>query len=589
MPLEIKKERITVDLRLFNELKTHLSYYGPEQLSQNDREYTRKFLHDFINTRNSRAQTVSSEEYDRYIREEVETMFPYPTFGLDCIDGRVLPVLLGGYAAKFGGFLRLPAGDPVKDFISLRGGDLALKSGSNYANRIDEAFLRRNTDHIAQILDSHVGCAAREKAEKKAGHKPNDKGLLVDVLRKKAMGEAIKNYVSINDGSNNKREILPVQVTFDTDNGFMYMGLEADDAIEAAIAAKGFTPDVLKKLSQSWKILSTKEMLSDEVKETLKGYAFKPDWENNYIGTLSQFWENIKRLKNSYIFDIIKTRLKITYSHLDKEINGNGREIEERAMILLANMYSGFLLNYRTREIKVKKGEKILIARPYPYSKHQEECIVASEGGYGPYKVKSFGVHILDEKSLPENIALAYNIIQNNRNGYTDDAGREHAPTINNYFGIYGPENDLFKRKTKKDKVPVPLIMQHTVRTGEFFFYEDKYWERLKDLNFSFILRMKEKEKVDWVYMEDADFIKKTIKYLNIKPDDTIGLAIAKDVNILRRKVAALYKYYIFDEKGEKVYPLANKLINGDITLLPVLADQNREIHKIIPFLANGS
>ena len=131
--------------------------------------------------------------------------------------------------------------------------------------------------------------------------------------------------------------------------------------------------------------------------------------------------------------------------------------------------------------------------------------------------------------------------------------------------------------------------MQHTVRTGEFFFYEDKYWERLKDLNFSFILRMKEKEKVDWVYMEDADFIKKTIKYLNIKPDDTIGLAIAKDVNILRRKVAALYKYYIFDEKGEKVYPLANKLINGDITLLPVLADQNREIHKIIPFLANGS
>lgn len=547
------------DGRLNNQLGFLLS--AKDFLPKKDLDFLNGFFKDFIGSRNKRAEDISREDYTNFVKE-IEQLFPYPIFTLDCIDGRVLSVLLGGYVAKFGGTLRIPAGDPM-EFIDYDKQSAKLAPNSNFAERLDEAFARRSdSNKINQILDSHIGCAAKNKEEKeKRGLKPTDPdipdhGLLEDVKRKKRIAQGMINYVENQFG--NEKEILPIQLSFDVNNGFIYMGLETPKALAAAEKRGGFfdhskeaihkkqTFDVLEELTNNDDIISTKKLSKDPIiKSFCEQLSFTPNWESDYLKTTYEFWTNIDKLsKNRTVTSIIKGRLIKVFG---KELEKRPEELKQRIMILLVNTYSGYHLN----------------RKDYKYKKHREECIVVSEGGYSPFDINSFGVHILDKDNLTKRIKLAYRLVSDNKK--TID--RIHIPgdpiDTHRIINTYGLSRKDFQ------KTPIPLMIQHMVR---FQNNEDreKFFDLLKKLKLENIAGD------TWLNLDEdkfVGFLKKEVYELS-KPKYK---KVVKEILKLRE-----YMKIIYDDPEVGYLLKNNKMI-----ALPAMIDQDRKIQAIFPLIAN--
>lgn len=561
------KEGLSTQVR--RGLEYFMGLHDSTSLKQEDRTLISSLMKRVLISRTKRASEISTSDYLKVIDllmtpKENGGIFNSPNlFGIDCIDGRVLPVFVAGIIAKFGGMIRIPAGDLTE--IKKRSGITELIEGSNFAKRLDEAFKNRKTNKITQIFDSHMYCAAREKDENVHSRYPTDHGLYADVKRKKEMAGATIKYI---EKQNNGRTVSPIQLSFDPRSGYIYMGLETDGAMKEAekhgnvffdeseeAAKKGENFNLLKKMAHDGDILSTELLSKDpDVRTILDQHRLTEiDWENHYSRTAINFWGKIAKLQKTSLYTTLKIKLAAVYQKdIKNSLSGIGRsEIEDRATIVLANLFGTYCLT---------KGG----AKPFPHKEHKEQIGVASEGGYGPFpEIPSFAINIHDENNLSTNARLAYDIILSNRK-------KGNVPT--------------------REDAPVVIMVEHIIRTGT----KDPIWKILNNADLQKQLRTLPDipyHGKNWLDWSDAEFQNVLKSNFNIKDQK-----IAQELNELRLAMIALYKRVpnksgdpLKDESLFRLFPQfkAEKDNRPRLILLPVLADQNRSVQAIIPFIKN--
>lgn len=561
------KEGLSTQVR--RGLDYFIGLHDGTSLKQEDRKLVSTNIEKILISRTKRASEISTSDYLKVIDQlmtpkEKGGIFNNPdVFGVDCIDGRVLPVFVAGIIAKFGGIIRIPAGDITE--IKKRSGIAELPEGSNFAQRLNEAFKNRKTNKITQIFDSHLYCAAREKDENAHNRHPSDHGLYADVKRKKEMADATVRYV---EKQNGKRSVSPIQLSFDPTTGYIYMGLETEDVMKVAerhgnvffdesteAIKEGANFNLLKQMAHDGDILSTEFLSKDPDIKTVLDQVRQTDldWEKHYSKTAINFWGNIKKLQKTSLYTTLKIKLAAVYQKEVKNPKSTiGRaEIEDRATIALANLFGTYCLT---------KGG----TRPFPHVEHREEIGVASEGGYGPYsEYPSFAIDIHDEDNLAANTRLAYDIILSNRK-----------------------KGNI----TTREDAPVVIMVEHIVKTGP----KNHIWKELSDADLQKQLKMLPDipfHGKNWLDWDDQEFHSCLKSNFNIK-----NSAMIQELNKLRHAMIAMYKRIPSKDqdpsKDESLFRLfpqfkREKDSRPRLILIPVLADQNRSAQAIIPFIKN--
>lgn len=481
-------------------------------------EFVRKMYMDIVLERNQRAEDFTTDELNE-VYDILQELFVLTPYGASCIDSRVMRTIVYGLPLRFGGFSRIPTGD-LPEFVPGKGGKLVLHEG-NFSDQLQSAFLRDNK--IVQLLDSHLECAARGGLEKRKGKDPKDEGLYMDVLKKKKIAQAMQDYV---DERFPGKVIVPIQTSFNPESGFMYMGLETEEALEAA-KKEGFTHNVLGKLEGRGEIINTESFMEDEViKGLFEGNRIESfSWVENYRKSTIEFWKNIKKMHdNGATKHIVDSYLSKIYSDVPDD------ELNERAVFLLANAYNANLLT--------DCGKK-----KFPYREHEESCVVISEGENGPYgKNPSFSVYSGLEDHLVDGVLLSAGIIRTNR-----EKGR-----IEDYTAIY-------KNKEEYLQAPVPMVLKAIIR-------EEVDWKTISKIDWS---DMPE----DWSEMTDHQFK----RYISQKYT-SIPLPVFDAINFLRNKMKKIYQD---SEASEQIF-------GGNIAIMPMLVDANRRLWSIVPFVSSG-
>lgn len=505
------------------------------QREEKDYLFQKDFYKQFLLDRNTRAADVKTPTYSD-IASLARSQFPVRSFWNLCMDGRVKTVLTNGVTAKVGSSIRVPGGI-LREFVRNENGKIVLLRESNFANVLDNTLERSDT--IAEIFDSHIACAARKAEEESKGKDLEDTGLLRDVLHKQEMLIAIAEYLKEKYGQ--EKKILAIQISFDPHDGFMYMGLETEKAIAYAkevaekIESDGYegyqwqyTDAVLQNLVKEGSIIHTKALIQDEsIQKILKAHAFMPDWQHDYRHSAAHFWQGIVACKEA-LSSILTEKLTRIYPQLKHE--KNSIELEERIILLLTNLFSGFLLN--------QTGH-------YPYSEHREECVKVSPGGFPPYDISAFVVLSSDEKNLVSTIQLAVSLVRSNRK-----AQRVHD------------RSGLFSSPTAFSQAPVPIILQSIVREP----LTDHEWDAMAHIDWSDLPK-------DWEKLSDVAFL----RYLQKKGEVHVAAALA--INDLRRRMRILF---------DADHVTSERLISQHITALPTVMDSQRKTHFIVPFIKLG-
>lgn len=473
--------------RLEGQLNTYLARRQSAQenlcrpLSENGQEFFRKSSIQMIEARNRRADDLESE----HVQEAAaiaERILPN-TYTIDCMDKRVQMTIKYGIPLGVGGSMRRPAGD-MADFEPAQGGGLKLIERSPLDQAIDAAKAK-STNGIVQVLDSHLGCAARELEEIAKGTERGDHGLFEDVVRKKEMARAIssaRDYM-----------ITPIQTSFDPHNGDLYMGLESDLVLDAVSEQGiGFTEEVLGEFLASYQIMSSRVIREDpEIKEMFEAHTIEGfDWDGNYRNTVSAFWKNMEKMIEAGLLD----RIYPYINSLDLPMSEAEKECRNKLMAL--NAYNSYHLN--------KDGA-------YPYGVHDESWVVITEGESGPFASEdhpAFVVYSKDTSDYGENTTLAAQLIRSNRaRGRIIDTTSQYNNT------------EAYVR------APVPVVHHTIIRE------EGTDWEELN--------RIVEHENFlpeGW-YNMDTQAFQEHIAGI----DPRVDLNLVRGLDTLRKEIAALY------------------------------------------------
>jgi hypothetical protein len=505
--------------------------------AKGDYKFLRDFYLRFFTDRNLRAVAVLSPEY-KEVAELARKQFPVSTYWNLCMDGRVKTVLTNGATAGVGASIRVPGGI-LREFVRGSDGKFKLLKTSNFALLLTQALNTSDRNTIAEIFDSHVGCAARGVEEEARGRALSDSGLLSDVLHKKEMLQAMEEFVREMYGGTKK--VIAIQTSFDPHEGYLYMGLETEVAIAVAKSNAvrktedsgsmhrwEYGNDELDALVSSEKVISTKQLANNEViAKIFDKYAFPPKWATDYVLSAKHFWESIASMSPD-VLPVIHKKLLAIYPHLENK--NNKTELNERAMILLSSAFIYYIHNLDGK---------------YPYSEHREECIKISRGGYPPYEISAFVLLGSDEKNLSANIELSALLVRKNRtNGRVVD--RSHT----------------FQDKGIFSQAPIPLIVQEVLDVSldykEWDFLADISWEDLPD---------------NWDALTDREFF----SYLESKGDIHIKVAIG--LNNLRRRMAILF---------DPDQVTAGRMVSHHKVAIPVMVDKNRINHFLVPFVKLG-
>lgn len=555
-------ERISGQVTSFVDALRNYNSTFPSQRQHRPEDYKflKIFFSDFINDRNHRADEVNSPEYKKVL-EIANSLLPMTPLGVMCMDGRVKLIHVFGFSAGIGSSIRAPGG-LLKEFVRGREGRLTLADDSNFAELLDEA-LRRN-DALVEIFDSHWGCAARKNEETARGGQPEDAGLYSDIVHKKEMVSAAKAHILEEKESFGKHQIIFAQTTFNPLTGFSYMGLETDKALRRAkdfvknkarknginpeSAVPVYSKEVMGSLVGDGLIISTGQLIgNDIIKEKLDQNFFNISWKRDYIKTATQFWKGVSNIKDD-LLAIFKQSLKSIYPELSHEDKRTKKELEEKAMLLLCNTYNGYLHNKSHVEMEYLSipDEEYESKGHYEYDHHSEEGIKVSEGGYPPYEIPMFVIFSGDLQNVPSGIEMASGIVRENR-------AKER---IKDSSGTYSNSEEFAT-------APVPVVMQEIVRDTRL---TEQDWKVLEETNWSDL-------PVDWDTIAQVKFA----VYLQKKGKFSIALANA--VENLRNKMRA-----VFDPNA----PTAAHLIDQYKVVLPLICDQDRKTHAIIPFVKLG-
>ncbi|HSR89340.1 MAG TPA: hypothetical protein VLK22_03000 [Candidatus Udaeobacter sp.] len=493
----------------------------------------------FIYSRDHRLDEIASSE----VQEAIETktgLFPYgvPKLLL-CLDGRVLSKL---FAGLHGNALRMPAGDS-SEFRPRRHGKGLFLADGQISNVVDEVL--KSQDEVCEVLDSHVGCAARNLAaeEKKGGAVP-DKGLSDDVRRKRDMAVALQKYVGNKYAG--EKKVVVLQTSFDPHSGYMYMGLEKADCLDhdPRVTAEGFTENNINSLVEEGKIIYAKELADNVFRDLFLKNYFAINYETDYVNSTANFWNKIKAMSKEAL-PIVKEKLEQVFS---KELVGltdqeREKQIEQRAVLLLANAYNAFLHNYN------QDGSP----REYAYEKHDESVVVVTLSEKGPFdRARSFSLNPANP-DLSGDINLAKGLIQGNRRG-----GRMSATEKKAVESLYGGKKEDYVNN------PIPIILFERLEISPDPLVLQKLqladWSDLAEKN--------------WMSMSEQEFD----AYLEGKVSN-IPLKVARKINELRQRAISLYK------PGQKS---TEALLDGRLVPVWVLTGPDRRTLAMLPFVAKG-
>ena len=494
-------------------------------------------LWQFVYSREQRAEDMTSSEISE-ADQIVQRLFPLgiPRLML-CVDGRVLSKLVAGLHE---GAFRVPAGDDA-EFIPHREGDgLFLPKDAFLTTMLERSFATRDT--VVQVFDSHLHCAARKSSEtERLGAEPADEGVFQDVLRKKAMGEALKKYI---DGTfHSTKRIYAIQISFNPLDGYCYMGLEKDEHLNhPAVIKTGFTMEVLDTLVIEGKIISTREFVEGKhlLKDIFIKYFFDVNYETDYRHSTLSFWKNMDVMMEECM-PIIRQELVRVFPYLSDDACQD--ELRERATLLLANAYNAFLHNFDDRQQP----------REYPYDQHDESVVTVAYGDRGPYdRARSFSVD-------PNNPDLSYvvrftaGLIRNNRRAarYSETESEALRACYGEWIETY-PQN------------PVPVFFFERTET-------DPPAEIVRALQWA-----------DWSDIVDRDWMNMTDQqfegYLNEKVPN-IPAVVARKINFLRLRARDLFR------SGRSA---TEDLLEGRLVPVWTLSAPNRRTLAIFPFIAKG-
>lgn len=538
-----------------DELDLQLKSFVALAESYNDKlpEYRRRerenylFLYDFykkvFNERNKRSEKIETPQYWE-IEKLAESQFPVPPYLVLCMDGRVLPPLVFGMTYGIGGSIRVPGGI-LHDFVRGENGELFLKNDSVYSESLDQAIDK--SDVIAQVFDSHIGCAARNAEEESRGAHLDDAGVYRDVMFKKEMADATKKYVDSKDSHSKK--VMTIQTSFDPHNGFLFMGLETDAALDfvrknSTGDEPEFTGEIRHELVEQGKIIST-EHLADELSDVFRKYGnFNMDWKGQFLDTAGNFWKSVAEMK-AEVSSHIQEKLKTVYPELKQDNDLANKELEERTTLLLTSAFSGYMLNKLNSKPSHEHAEGE-VEHAYEYGDHTENFIKVIEGGQPPYDTSAFVLFSLDHKNLVANIELAAQLIRKNRR-----EGRVIDP-----FGY-------FKEAGKFEKAIVPVTVHELVRDQ---FPEDE-WQRLSKINWDDL------NETDWDTMSNDEF------FTYLKTKEIFDHRMMENINNLRHRMMVVM---------DSDTPLGSHLVDQFKIALPVISGKNRRNYFIVPFFKAG-
>lgn len=512
----------------------------PDPRLQEDYAFLQDFFPRFLEDRNNRADEVSSPEY-RKIVELAHQQFPHKPLWILCVDGRVMPVLAFGASANIGRSIRIPGGI-LREFVLSSTGELRLLAQSNFVQLLQRTLEKSKSGTVAVIFDSHIGCAARNAEEIAIGKTPTDAGLLIDVLQKKHMGKATVRFVQ--QLYQDRKHIVPIQTSFDPRTGFLYMGLETKKALEYVFNnGRAYTEDMLRTLVDKEYIISTEQLATNqEILTTFSKYDFLLAWKSEYLKSAKQFWQAINELRGS-LLPLFMKKLQQVYSYTDQE---SKEGLHERALLLLANTFSGYLQN-RYCEDDASLDTVETSHKKYGYGVHREEGVKISEGSHPPYKISMFSVSILEEKGLPTNIELAVGLVR---------ANRKETRILN--------DTKFFSDENTFTAAPVPIVMQELVSDDRL---TETDWEEVCGIDWSDLAI------ISWENMSDMEF------NLYLEKKGKITLPIANGIMRLRKNMALLLD-------PEQI--ISHHLVEHDEVILPVIADKQRRIRCVIPFIKLG-
>ncbi len=433
--------------------RLELGDFSEDDLSKRQ-EYLKKFSNVFLMERITRSEDIESSKVKSAV-QIFEKWLPFHTYGVVCYDGRLGAAVMFGIPGGYGGFLRTKGGD-LSHFDIGKNGELVLEKNSNI-----DILLREAEDNKpglkCQVLDSHIGCAARGNIEQRRGkaEKYDDGGLYKDVQRKKRIADAFL-----------QREILPIQFSSDPRRGFGFMGLEKEEALEYAKGNKGFSHDVLNHLVREKVILSTED-IADEFIEEFRPHEFNIDWEDDYANSSYEFAHRLDVILDSDVYNSVYSKVAEVFKG---KVGVTPEELQERTVLLIANALNGYLQN------KANDNE-------YPHDSHKEQCIVILEQGFGPYKVTKELPVVPGDNLLGDTDFAQQHIIR---------ANRIERQSIEDFTGIYETPEEFLE-------APVPIYLLGIVKGNNASGIDEEDWTVAKNINWNELPE-------DWYLMDNEKF-----------------------------------------------------------------------------------
>ncbi|MBI5220645.1 MAG: hypothetical protein HY978_02305 [Candidatus Liptonbacteria bacterium] len=464
----------------------------------------------FHDQRQRRAREVRELRAEGEIKELSEKLLPDYPAEVICMDGRmgsVRTLLLGG---GVGSTLKSPGGKIPDCIRGGTGGSVVLQRNSSFARNLE--FLIREYGRVCEILVPHLHCAAQGSVQTKKGLAPKDGGALDDVVSKKRTAEAIQSAYA---------QVYAVQLLFDPDNGFGYMGHEIEANLDTARSRDGFTHETVQALSRAGKMIST-ELLAEEFKSIFKKHGFEPDWGGRYKEDLPRAWQAIDRMRDG-LLPKIKERVLLIYPELADGTRGH--ELEQRAGILLLNAFAGYLNN----------------VREYKFGQHQEQDVRIGEHEFGPFPREIFSVDGSNLDQLANEVGLAIGIVRKNR----ADEKVPGAPDA-----------------------PVSIRVEKVTRN-----VSEEAWDILAGCDFFDLVDSGQDWRAEVGMSGDQFRAYLSWKMPNMKIDDFNRVFEA--INRLRGKMSIIFRPHGI---------LSEDVMDGHVVVFPALVDDNRQARIIFPF-----
>jgi hypothetical protein len=509
-----------------------------EGLLDRQQEFLNHMLKGILDERIARSAELQSPELQE-ATEIALSMFPEKPAIIDCVDGRMPATIMFGLTLGMAKGIRRPAGNVPGFYYDHSDGEsrLTLDPDSQFAT-----LIRNDNGHKStfEMYGSHLSCAAQQNEEVAAGNNPPDGGLYRNVLLKNRKGDIIKEELGVD----------PIQYSFDPHNGFLYMGLEKENALRVAEAnGNSFVPpqdehnhddyyQILDELVGSGVIISTKR-LSELYASEFQEHSFDIDWAGKYKDTALSFWRNMKSMEDT-VLPKIKELVMQTFGKTSPE---DDKEIQMRAVALLSNSYNGWLQN--------RQG-------PYPYDTHEEQCVVIDWKSKGPFKDYPALVIAPEQESIGASTFLAQSIARGNRKTGVKDRS-----------GVYAEEPDEYL------KAPVPVIYKEEIRE---FRSDNPVWNELR--------------KIDWSspVMHDGELRAMSDVWMRI-PEEAFEEWLGNQLTDITHgdwdPIKTTFDRMRNNMIETTVYEPLKKLTNrGGIVIVPLLVSSDRQPQTIVPFIS---